>query len=173
MPNACSDSLFINPVGAHVIFERSTDKKMTQSIWNFFEVIRWNKVAWVLATQKTRILHQQLTIIYCSMFWQHEREKICKCLWTDKKDTPPPSLADHSECKLLTTDQLAKWLLFQNSLNFIYLNSGYQRGGVPMFNGYHRRKWTRWQEFKSWTRLIAFHIALIPLEKVWIQLFSL
>ena len=28
-------------------------------------------------------------------------------------------------------------------------------------------------EFKSWTRLIAFHIALIPLGKVWILLFSL
>ena len=28
-------------------------------------------------------------------------------------------------------------------------------------------------KFKSWTRLIAFHIALIPLGKVWIQLFSL
>ena len=27
--------------------------------------------------------------------------------------------------------------------------------------------------FKSWTTLIAFHIALIPLGKVWIQLFSL
>ena len=32
---------------------------------------------------------------------------------------------------------------------------------------------TRWHEFKSWTRLIAFHIALITLGKVWIQLFSL
>ena len=40
-------------------------------------------------------------------------------------------------------------------------------------NCYRRRKWTRRHEFKSWTRLIAFHIALIPLEKVWIQLFSL
>ena len=40
-------------------------------------------------------------------------------------------------------------------------------------NGYRRRKWTRRHEFKSWTRLIAFHIALIPLGKVWIQLFSL
>ena len=38
---------------------------------------------------------------------------------------------------------------------------------------YRRRKWTRRHEFKSWTRLIAFHIALIPLGKVWIQLFSL
>ena len=37
-------------------------------------------------------------------------------------------------------------------------------------NGYRRRKWTRWHEFKSWPKLITFHIALIPLGKVWIQL---
>ena len=43
----------------------------------------------------------------------------------------------------------------------------------PWCTGYRRRKWTWWHEFKSWTRLIAFHIALIPLGKVWIQLFSL
>ena len=40
-------------------------------------------------------------------------------------------------------------------------------------NGYRHSKWTRWHEFNSWIRLIAFHIALIPLGKVWIQLFSL
>ena len=43
----------------------------------------------------------------------------------------------------------------------------------PWCNGYRRRKWTRQHEFKSWTRQISFHIALIPLGKVWIQLFSL
>ena len=43
----------------------------------------------------------------------------------------------------------------------------------PWCNGYRRRKWTRRREFKSWTRLIAFHMALILLGKVWIQLFSL
>ena len=43
----------------------------------------------------------------------------------------------------------------------------------PWCNGYRRRIWTRRHEFKSWTWLIAFHIALIPLGKVWIQLFSL
>ena len=42
----------------------------------------------------------------------------------------------------------------------------------PWCNGYRRRKWTRRHEFKSWTRLIAFHIALILLGKLWIQLFS-
>ena len=43
----------------------------------------------------------------------------------------------------------------------------------PWCNGYRHRKWTRWHEFKSWTRLIAFHIALMPLGKVWIQSLSL
>ena len=43
----------------------------------------------------------------------------------------------------------------------------------PRCNGYCCRKWTRRHEFKSWTRLTAFHIALIPLGKVWSQLFSL
>ena len=40
-------------------------------------------------------------------------------------------------------------------------------------NGYCRRIWTQRHDFKSWARLIAFHIALVPLGKVWIQLFSL
>ena len=43
----------------------------------------------------------------------------------------------------------------------------------PWCNCYRCRKWTRRHEFKSWMKLIAFHIALIPLGKVWIQLFSL
>ena len=47
-----------------------------------------------------------------------------------------------------------------------------KKRSCPRCNGYRRRKWTRRHEFKSWTRLIAFHIALIPLGKVWIQLFS-
>ena len=43
----------------------------------------------------------------------------------------------------------------------------------PWCNVYRRRKWTRRHEFKSWIKLIAFHIALIPLGKVRIKLFSL
>ena len=43
----------------------------------------------------------------------------------------------------------------------------------PWCNGYRHGKWSRRHEFKSRTRLIAFHIALIPLGKVSIQLFSL
>ena len=35
----------------------------------------------------------------------------------------------------------------------------------PWCNGYRRSNWTRRHEFKSSSRLIAFHIALIPLER--------
>ena len=40
-------------------------------------------------------------------------------------------------------------------------------------HGYCRRKWMRRREFKSWTRLFAFHITLIHTRKVWIQFFVL
>ena len=33
---------------------------------------------------------------------------------------------------------------------------------------YINRKWTQWFEFKSWTRLFAFHILLLLLGMVWI-----
>ena len=39
-------------------------------------------------------------------------------------------------------------------------------GRCPWCNGYCCREWTWRHEFKSWTRLIAFHIALILLGKV-------
>ena len=41
-----------------------------------------------------------------------------------------------------------------------------------LYNGYRRRKWIRQPGFKSWTWLFVFHIALIHLEKVCIQIFS-
>ena len=55
---------------------------------------------------------------------------------------------------------ICKWTCVQSSLFFVR---------CPWCNGYCRRKWTRRHEFKSWMRLIAFHIALIRLGKVWIQ----
>ena len=38
--------------------------------------------------------------------------------------------------------------------------------------GYSLKKWTRWSEFKFLSRLFSFHIVLIFLEYVWIQVFS-
>ena len=58
-----------------------------------------------------------------------------------------------------------------NGLVYIYIYI--YIGRCLWCNGYCRRKWTRWHVFKTWTRLIAFHIELIPLGMVLIQLFSL
>ena len=78
-----------------------------------------------------------------------------------------------------------EWELFDSNMhcfrdrigNVLEMEPGYKWTNLfrrcPWCNGYSRRKWTRWHEFRSWTILIAFHIALIPLGKVWIQLFSL
>ena len=52
------------------------------------------------------------------------------------------------------------------------VNIRFPKRRCPSCNGYRRREWTWRHKFKSWTRLIAFHIALIPLGKVWIQSFS-
>ena len=70
------------------------------------------------------------------------------------------------------------WEIFKGSCeSFIHQRESIkyhlEGGKCPWCNGYRRRIWTRRHEFKSWTRLIAFHIALIPLGKVRIQLFSL
>ena len=65
------------------------------------------------------------------------------------------------------------WLIYHKTIPnqfFLYKNPIWR---CPWCNSYRRRKWTRRLGFKSWTRIIAFHIALIPFGKVWIQLFSL
>ena len=41
-----------------------------------------------------------------------------------------------------------------------------EREKLSSYNAYNRRKWTLSQEFKPWTRLCVFHIALISLGKV-------
>ena len=91
----------------------------------------------------------------------------------------------HGETSSTTTFflmMISTWTFFQaqrtvySREQWANYNLGYQinkKWRCPWGNGYRRRKWTWRHEFKSWTRLIAFHIALIPLGKVWIQLFSL
>ena len=78
---------------------------------------------------------------------------------------------------------LKKYQIGKHQAMMAYMDSGFKipfherlvikMNWCPWCNGYRRRKWTRRHGFKSWTRLIAFHISLIPLGKVWIQLFSL
>ena len=89
-----------------------------------------------------------------------------------KRDVQGITFASGSEAS-----DLELWGVWNTPLSLFLLGS-LQFGEVesvrkmcPWCNGYRHRKWTRRLEF--WTRLIAFHIAIIPLGKVWIQLFSL
>ena len=60
---------------------------------------------------------------------------------------------------------LVGWFILRH-VNSCWVISCPSQCRCPWCNGYRRRKWTRRLEFKYWTRLIAFHIALIPLGKV-------
>ena len=64
----------------------------------------------------------------------------------------------YSEVIVVIVELFAKIKRFEPFIILNYLSS--------WCNGYRRRKWTRRHEFKSWTKLIVFHIALIPLGKV-------
>ena len=74
-----------------------------------------------------------------------------------------------SSCFSMLRTCMTHMTLFSSPQNLISID----KVRCPWCNGYCRRKWTWRHEFKSWMRLIAFHITLIPLGKVWIQLFSL
>ena len=50
--NVFPDSLFINPFGAHAVFERSTDREWHNSSGD---------------SKTTRTLRKQLTLIYCNV----------------------------------------------------------------------------------------------------------
>ena len=83
------------------------------------------------------------------------------------------TVTDASRRKYITIGNISQnevGIIFSTNILSIIISSSSR---CQRWNGYRRRKWSRRHDFKSWTRLIAFHIALIPLGKVWIQLFSL
>ena len=112
---------------------------MTQSIWNFFWWSGWSigtkfPGCWQLKDKKnspSTINNHLLFNVQTSYSSTRERErKICKGLWTDTEREPPPQ-PDQS-LWMQTSNWSTDWLLFQNLLIFIYLNSGYQSGGCHL-----------------------------------------
>ena len=112
------------------------------------------------------------------------RSTVLKVMTTFGKEGKPISLMQNYGRKRNMSDK-HRWILIRivrrdhknksskitTELNDYLEKPVFRRG--PWCNDYRRRTWTWRHEFKSWTRLIAFHIALIPLGKVWIQIFSL
>ena len=107
------------------------------------------------------------------------RSNLLKVMTALEKEGKTSSLKQNSGRKRNLSDsdpRTLTWIVWQdhkNTASKITAKFNDHLEEVLWCNGYRRRKWTRRHEFKFWTRLIAFHIALIPLGKVWIQLFSL
>ena len=97
--------------------------------------------------------------------------EICVCVYLGKIGNRFENMKMYRDDKTWGLRRMLKYLPKLNVLVF-KPSSGHVRR-CPWCNGYRHRIWTRRYEFNSCTRLIAFHIALIPLGKVWIQLFSL
>ena len=116
MPNVFPDSFLINPLCAHAMFERFTDREWHNppgtSSDSRCDPLKQSCLG--VGNSKTRrTLCQQLTIIYCSMFRlltvAQEREKIFKGLWIDPKRSPlvwPNSLNANFILLQLTTNWL-------------------------------------------------------------------
>ena len=77
-----------------------------------------------------------------------------------------------SQClaKIKTSTELLNLIDKMRKISWRYPHGIMVKARCPWCNGYRRRKWTQRHGFKSWMRPIAFHIALIPLGKVWIIL---
>ena len=117
--NAFSGSSFINPVCAHAVFERSTEKEWHNPSGTSSD--GWSDPSeqsclGVDNSRPRRILRQQLTIIYWSMFRLHavaqhrqrqrQRKNLKGSMKRHEERRPSLRVTELSECKLLT-DRLA------------------------------------------------------------------
>ena len=125
------NSLFINSVCAHTVFERSTYKEWHNPSGNSSDGWGDSLEQSCLGVVNSKNQNSPSTInnhllfnvqtVYSST---RERESV-KVYEQTQRDAPRLSPTELSECELLTGNWLANWLLFQNLLFFIYLNSGY------------------------------------------------
>ena len=131
---------------------------------------------WEIQEQNVRTMKRTIILVYC-MCKSSVRPLIFNgleyvyCMTTAERQVP----SKNGRVLGMTVNGIWSWGpnssgLENTEYSFIAINSR-SRWRCPLC--YRYRKWKRRHEFKFWTRLIAFHIALIPLGKVLIQLFSL
>ena len=113
---------------------------------------------------------QYIYIYVCVCVCVCVRERVCVFEFSQNYCLPIPNFSLPMLSRAPYWINISKHEYISTSIRLSYLNNHYR---CPWCNGYRRRIRTRRHEFKSWTWLIAFHIALILLGKVWIQIFSL
>ena len=114
-------------------------------------------------SRKTKVKHSPVTNrIKGNLRPNRKKKQNRKQKWDEKQRcedfNPKPSENDHENNKA----NVRKGNLKREDESLLIANLN----RCPWCNGYRRWNWTRRHEFKSWTRLIAFHIALIHLGKI-------
>ena len=109
-PSVIPGNLFINPLCAHAVFEKSTDREWHNPSGTSSDGrgeqscldVGNSKLRWILSTINNHLLFD-VQIAYYSMR-EREREKIYKGLWTDTKRHHPTSIDISSQ--LFPTDKI-------------------------------------------------------------------
>ena len=121
--------------------------------------VNWIELPWPENLANTYTQHTETLNSCFDLIRSHQQ-----CIpWSPPLEIEPAT----TDCKAETL-QLSHWSI--SHISDAKLTSHWR---CPWCNSYRHRKWTRQHKFKFWMRPITFHIALIPLGKVWTQLFSL
>ena len=153
--------VFIKRKWNYVVFSRAT-------ILSFHPVIEYD----ILVSKKDTWVRK----LFYPVGWSWRIHRLHLCRWVQKLND---SLGYNTEQYDGEVPIMLELWEMQNIPSLPLLTGPFWSGVVtpdrrcPWYYGYRRWKWTRRYEFQSWTRLIAFHIALIHLGKVWFQLFFL
>ena len=145
--------------------------------WLYFYFInRGNSYRWVAAVSWLNYL-----ILAVDLWSSSAQHSVKRAVDPDTESSPenlPEAMDDRDEWWEIFREIFASsatwWLWHIYIYIYIYIKFSFIRSidvrntivtpwRCPRCNCYRRRKWTRRPEFKSWTRLIAFHIALILL----------
>ena len=145
---------------------------LTTSLKSIFSKLPWNSISTNMSLSYNYVKNRSLNFIKCCPWAMSlvitstdaNFKDSLTIIGTCSKNELFKSIAEKYCCLMFSHISTVLSYLWQILLVNIYMISL----EATWYNGYRRRKWTRWQEFKSWTRLIAFLIALILFGKVWI-----
>ena len=156
--------------------ELAWSSRFLQPNWNFLNhllTVWWSTGPSPLAQQIFLVVS---TMLKCSSNSSSICSLIRHCFTFNCVAIKSPGVKQCTTCQCTNYHSTTKHSRY--SLNFfchvIYLlqASTYQNIGKLLTHP-NIKLWTWQAKFKPWTRLFGFHIALIPLGKVWIQQFSL
>ena len=139
----------------------------------------------LLSVKQGGIKYHFLSLSYDELGLNQGLPGHCRRLWVNNRSEFPVSLIPLDNCMSLSAVkehcdfEKSFLLIFNQSIYLSIYLSIYPILFIFIYLSIRRRwwcniychwTWIRQIQFKSWKPLVAFHVALIPLGKVWIQL---